>query len=342
MFTKKAIRLLGGALPRRLSLLDVGARGGVQWPWSQMPLECLSVVLIEADCAEAVRLQQQFDQSDKGAVLPVVLWRDESTVALYLNRLPGTSSVYAPNERVLKDFPELARFDVLETVLMSACTIDGLVKEGRMPEIDFAKLDVQGAELAVLEGGLNHLSASLIGLEVEVEFAQIYSGQPLFGDVDRFVREKLGLELWDLRGAYWKHAKGMRASGPVKGRLVFGDALYLRPIDGLEGWLEAMSPEVAASKVSALVLSALAYGYADYAAAILSAPFIQEHVNENLLEALSCALNGVGSGFRPFRNGNGHLYSVLGMLARAFRPIHNGWATGDETLGSRRRGFFWW
>ncbi len=342
MLPRMSIKLLMNAMPHRLSLLDVGARGGVQWPWSNMPKELLSAVLIEPDPNEASRLQQQLDQHDCGKVLSVALWREESKVELYLNRAPGTSSVFPPNKQVLKDFPEFGRFDVLEIISISANTIDGLVGAGRMPDIDFAKLDVQGAELAVLEGGLNHLSANLVGLEVEVEFAELYSGQPLFGDVDRFIREKLGLELWDLRGTYWKHEKGMHRPGPTKGRLVFGDALYLRPIDGLESWFGAMSLELAQRKLSALVLSALAYGYVDYAAAVLELPFAQNKTNASLREALSCAVNGMGSGFRPFRNGNGYIYSVFGMISKAFKPIHNGWATGDEALGSRRRGFFWW
>ncbi len=102
--------------------------------------------------------------------------------------------------------------------------------------VDFVKIDVQGGELAILQGGEKFFKENIIGLEVEVSFAPMYINQPLFSDVDIFAREKLGLELWDIRKAYWKY-KQKKYKTPLKGRLIFGDALYLRPIPTLDGWL---------------------------------------------------------------------------------------------------------
>jgi FkbM family methyltransferase len=341
LFSEKLLKYPADSLPRRLSLLDVGARGGAQWPWIRVSPELMSVVLVEPDPAEAERLRQQLEKNEGGVVLPVALWRDQSELSIYMNRLPGTSSVYAPNLDLLNQFPESERLDVLKLMTISAQTIDGLASSGQMPVVDFAKIDVQGAELAILEGGVNHLSTNLVGLEVEVEFAQIYSGQPLFSDVDVFVREKLGLELWDLRKTYWKYKQGMHVPGPTKGRLVFGDALYFRSITGTENWLEAMTFEAARDKVFMLILCAMAYSYIDYAAAVLNAPVLTKYYDKQTRERLQGFVNGFGSGIRPFRNGNGYLYLMLDALARSFKPTHNGWATGGEGLGSRRRGPFW-
>lgn len=340
LFSESVLMFPAHSLPRRLSLLDVGARGGAQWPWVRVSPELLTVMLVEPDPAEAIKLKQQFNQNEV-VVLPVALWRDDSALSLNLNRSPGTSSVYAPNKQFLNQFPELERFDVLESISIATRTIDGLVLSGQMPAVDFAKIDVQGAELAILDGGVKHLSANLVGLELEVEFAQLYAGQPLFSDVDAFVREKLGLELWDLRGTYWKYKQGMHVPGPTKGRLVFGDALYFRPLSGIEAWLEAMPPEVAKEKIFMLVLSVLAYGYVDYAVAVLSAPTLSGYVDKSTREELQRAVNSCGAGFRPFRYGNGYLYLMLDALARAFKPSHNGWATGGDGLGARRKGPFW-
>ena len=108
---------------------------------------------------------------------------------LNLNRSPGTSSIYLPNREFIDQFPEASRFDTLDKLGIKAKTIDGLSSSGQMPQVDFAKIDVQGAELAILEGGQNHLADNLVGLKVEVEFAELYSGQPLFGEVEAFVRD---------------------------------------------------------------------------------------------------------------------------------------------------------
>ena len=53
LFPAKRLEVPAGVLPRRLSLLDIGARGGVQWPWDQVNRELLSVVLVEPDPIEA-------------------------------------------------------------------------------------------------------------------------------------------------------------------------------------------------------------------------------------------------------------------------------------------------
>ena len=38
------------------------------------------------------------------------------------------------------------------------------------------------------------------------QFVKLYKNQPLFGEIDTFIRNKLGLELWDLSKAHWKYS----------------------------------------------------------------------------------------------------------------------------------------
>lgn len=57
------------------------------------------------------------------------------------------------------------------------------------------KLDIQGGELAVLQGAEKTLDQCL-GLEIEVEFVQIYKDQPLFGDICALLGSK-GMEFID-------------------------------------------------------------------------------------------------------------------------------------------------
>src|SRR6185437_14359165 len=65
-------------------------------------------------------------------------------------------------------------------------------------DIDYLKLDVQGAELDIINGG-SRLMAGVMVVHTEVELIPMYQDQPLFGDIDVALR-KAGLWLHRLDG----------------------------------------------------------------------------------------------------------------------------------------------
>jgi len=339
--TTKPLPLGSDILPRPLSLLDIGARGGLQWPWDQLTSNLIKNIFIEPDPEEAEKLRKEYHESGRGVVIESALWCDERELSLYINKSPGTSSVFEPNRKFINQFPDADRFDVVKKINFSTKTVDGLFIEGVLPTIDFAKIDVQGAELAILKGGVKHFRDSVIGLELEVEFQELYSCQPLFYEVDAYVRNELGLELWDLAKTYWKYKDGKDIGGSLKGRLIFGDALYLRPISGLAEWLAVHPKELGLEKLMMLLISTLVYGFTDYAQAILNEKSLNEYFSKPSKDRLSNLISGLGNGFRPFTNGNAYIYLLFDALACAFKPSHDGWATRSQGRLGSYRGFIW-
>ena len=320
----------------KIYLLDIGARWGVNWPWSSLQKDRLEVILVEPDPVEVEVLIKQ----GQGMVIPYALWSKEVELELYINNNPATSSVYKANMDFLRQFEDANRFEAKETIALKTKTVDGLAKNKEIDSVDFVKLDVQGGEFDILQGGEEFFKKNIVGLEVEVEFAQMYQDQPLFSDVDIFVREKLGLELWDIRKVYWKY-KQKKYQIPLKGRLIFGDALYLRPALSLDKWLSSMDKDKAVSKFEALITTTIAYGYLDYTSTLLSSDFTDKYLDKDLKKSYKLQINDIASGFYPFKNGNKWLYRVFCVLAKTFQPSHEGFAISDANLGSKKRMFFW-
>ncbi len=323
--------------------MDIGARGGIKWPWTKLFYNELSMVLVEPDPEEAEQLKKEMLNSKiEAQVLPIALWSSQEQVKLNLTHSPGASSVYIPNSEFLSQFPDQERFEIVKELKFPANTVDQLAQEGRIARVDFLKVDVQGAELAILTGGLDFFRSNLIGIETEVEFSELYVGQPLFADVDTFIRKNLQLELWDISKSYWKYKRGLNQGGATKGRLIFGDALYLRPLNTLEKWLILMDKELASDKLNALVNCALLYGYVDYASAILSEDWIKKYFNQEKMKNLLKLVKKESKVFHFSFKGSGRVYFVLLSIANLFRPTFKGWASrAEKELGSIRRSGFW-
>jgi hypothetical protein len=104
--------------------------------------------------------------------------------------------------------------------------------------------------------GSERLLGNTMGIQVEVEFSPMYVDQPLFSDVDAYLRP-LGFQLFDL-SRYRVRRPTVDASVPSRGQLLWGHALYLRRPD--------TPPQERAARLA--VVAALA-GVPDYAAEIL-------------------------------------------------------------------------
>jgi FkbM family methyltransferase len=103
------------------------------------------------------------------------------------------------------------KVDVSIELAVEQVRLDDVVDGG----IDILKLDLQGYELEALKGAERSLPSTKLIL-IEVEFVPLYENQPLFGDIDVFLREQ-GFSLLNLY-ELWTHPDG---------QLTSGDAIYL-------------------------------------------------------------------------------------------------------------------
>ncbi len=169
----------------RLKIVDIGAMslGEGTDPYSLLlrTLDCevLGFEPLEEECAKLNRAA-----GENRTFLPFVIG-DGSEQTFYECAAPMTSSIFEPDTALLDMFQSLEELvRVVATRRVRTRRLDDIPQARGA---DFLKVDVQGAELMVLQGAQEMLRDVLV-IQTEAEFLPLYKGQPLFADVDAFLR----------------------------------------------------------------------------------------------------------------------------------------------------------
>jgi hypothetical protein len=125
--------------------------------------------------------------------------------------------------------------------------------------------------LDVLVSGEQLLATSLLAVRTEVEFVPIYRDQPLYSDVDQYLR-RFGFTPMALVEMHeWRRLSRMKHptldSGPIpysRGQLVHADVLFFRDPTRMRD-----DGDAGIERLLKAAFLALAYGYVDYASAIM-------------------------------------------------------------------------
>ena len=113
---------------------------------------------------------------------------DGTEKTLYLCSGPsGMTSLLKPKQDALNFFNGFDNFGKVEQLLrVQTQRMDSIEK---LPYIDFIKMDIQGAELTVLQNGIEKLS-NCLATQLEVSWICLYENQPTFGDIDVWMRSQ--------------------------------------------------------------------------------------------------------------------------------------------------------
>jgi FkbM family methyltransferase len=215
-----------------LHVLDIGAwmeSGAVYSPLLSDPETRISGFEPNAQAREDLTAQFK-----GGAWFPDILG-DGNTHTFYETQYPGCSSLLSPDPKVINQFftfgtePGQA-FHVARETQVQTTRLDDV---DALTDIDFVKLDIQGAELMVLEHGMAKLGKALV-VQTEASFLPLYIDQPLFGEQHAFLRAH-GFELHkfiDVTGRAFNPFRPKQAWRPVS-QLIEADAIFVRHLTDL-------------------------------------------------------------------------------------------------------------
>lgn len=220
-------------LPVAIKVVDIGA--------NPIDGEPPYAPLLKAGRAEVVGFEPNLQahavlQQKKGpreTYLPLAIG-DGKRHTLHHCHAPGMTSLLEPNPDVLAlfhGFPDWGR--VVRTEEVDTVRLDD-VPETR--GLDLLKIDIQGAELMAFENAPRRLAGALV-IQTEVEFLAMYRGQPLYGDVERFLRAR-GFMLHRFEPLVSRVVKPLVLGGDIFAgftQLFWADAIFVRDLTRLGG-----------------------------------------------------------------------------------------------------------
>ena len=224
-----------------ISLVDIGAAGGLQDRWKPFS-RFVDLVAVEPDprAKESIeRLENSSLRSLHRVNSPLASTSRE--IDFYLCKHPCQSSVLKPNSEHFSKYNDGHKWNVEKVEQMSAITLDSALASKIQP--DFLKLDTQGSELDILQGAMTTLH-SCLGIEVEVEFREMYQSQPLFGDLSKFLLDNEFDFIDFVAFGKWERSRpdGLRT---FLGELIHADALFLRSPESAVGLAKKLNdPEL--------------------------------------------------------------------------------------------------
>jgi FkbM family methyltransferase len=229
--------LLAGLLDEPLVVADVGCRWGFADTWEQLGGRCRAIGF-EPDERECEQLRERYHDRPWVEIVAKALGRTAGPATLYITREPACSSLYRPLDDVVDRHPRLETQRLADRERIELVTLDDWRADHGVDRIDLVKLDTQGSELDVLRGAARTLER-VVAVQTEVEFNRMYEAQPLFGDLDGFLRDH-GFVLWHLENLCHHRQRGAR-SGLRRGNQLFDfDAVRFSRRAGQLFWADAL------------------------------------------------------------------------------------------------------
>jgi FkbM family methyltransferase len=212
-----------------LGFIDVGARGGVHPVVA--PLAGVTAVMgfePDAEECERIRAEQICSPWARFEIEPQAVAGEDGRRPFYVLERAVNSSLLKPNAAIVQRY-RIPGFEIVRQVDMSTRSLDSVLFGDRAGQDywgEFLKLDAQGAELDILQGAQRTLEQRTVAAIIETEFLPLYIGQPLFSDVEMFMREH-GFEFFGFKDMSYRSAR-LRAGNE---RLVHADAVFFkRPV----------------------------------------------------------------------------------------------------------------
>ena len=160
------------------------------------------------------KLSSRFPKDKRFHAYNLALSNQEGSESFHLNDYSYSSSLLNMKSTHHEHFKETKRESIIE---VKTSPLDKVLDIHKIKKNIFIKMDVQGAEIKVIQGATRILSQAK-AVVAEVSFVSLYEGGPLFDELYQ-VMKGLGFEY---------HGSIGQLHSPVHGQVLQQDSLFLK------------------------------------------------------------------------------------------------------------------
>ena len=188
-------------LKRKLIALDVGAQGGFNMEhfFLKKYEKFFNPIMVEPIPSEAEKLKKKYTVIEKG------LWSTNCTKKLYVtSKALGGTSMYKPWKEgfdLYNPYENYFRlYDITDEIDVECTTIKDSLDNLNIKELDYLKIDTQGAEYEILKGIGNYFP---LLIKIEIQIFTMYKDMPNWTEILNYIY-KLDYMLcsWEKIGAH--------------------------------------------------------------------------------------------------------------------------------------------
>lgn len=278
-------RLSPGAVQRLgqvpLIVGDVGAAGVLDGRWKELG-HCVHQLTFEPRTGTA-------DANSSATHFAVALGASPGKQTLHITRFADSSSLYPIDYDRMSAFAVADLLEQTGEMPVELVTLDGCLEHQPALSPQFLKIDVEGAELDVLQGGERVLDSTVLGLRVEVSFVGRHLGAPLFGEIDAFLRAH-GFELFSLSRELMMR-RNLAWSPVSHPQLVWGDGVYFLTAGSFFARLRHKKPSEREFLLTRFIVILLAHRAHDYAMEIIERTESERLIEDVLLSELKSSVD---------------------------------------------------
>ena len=192
-------------------IIDAGANVGNITALFQQQYKCPTIYAFEPIPELTEGLQKRFEGHANIYIIPKAVGAETKTISFNLVNNLVSSSIFPVSD--IKKHYHGEKVGIKQILNVNMVRLDEALNG--IDGIDILKLDLQGYELEALKG-CGDLLKDIKIVTTEIEFVPLYESQPLFGDIDIYLRSN-GFKLLNLYELWTQQ----------DGQLTAGDAVYL-------------------------------------------------------------------------------------------------------------------